>query len=35
MNATIEIHAGEGGRDSQIFVKELAQAYGKLFLRKG
>jgi protein subunit release factor A len=35
MKATMEIHAAEGGEDSQLFVQTLTQAYCKLFNRKG
>lgn len=35
MKTIVEIHAAEGGEDSKLFVRTLAQAYGKLFLRKG
>lgn len=31
----IQIHAAEGGADSQMFVADLAQAYLKLSTRKG
>lgn len=31
----IEIKAAEGGADAQLFVKDLANAYIKLFNRKG
>ncbi len=31
----IEIRAGEGGSDSQLFVADLAMAYIKLAGRKG
>lgn len=35
MKRIIEIRAAEGGADSQIFVSDLANAYAKLFVRKG
>lgn len=35
MKTIVEIHAAEGGEDSKLFVRTLAQAYGKLFIRKG
>lgn len=35
MKLRLEIHAAEGGEDSKLFVKTLAQAYVKLFNRKG
>jgi len=35
MKRIIEIHAAEGGRDAQIFVNELAQAYLGLCRSKG
>jgi protein subunit release factor A len=35
MKYTLEIRAAEGGDDSKLFVKDLAQAYGKLFTRFG
>lgn len=35
MKTVVEIHAAEGGDDSKLFVRTLAQAYIKMFLRKG
>ena len=35
MKYTLEIRAAEGGDDSKLFVKDLAQAYGRLFMRVG
>jgi len=35
MKFIVEIHAAEGGDDSKLFVKDLAQAYLKLSTRKG
>ena len=35
MKMIVEIRAAEGGADSQLFVKDLANAYAKLFVRKG
>lgn len=35
MKRLIEIRAAEGGADSQLFVKDLSNAYAKLFVRKG
>lgn len=35
MKRIVEIRAAEGGADSQLFVKDLSNAYAKLFVRKG
>jgi protein subunit release factor A len=35
MKKVIEIRAAEGGDDSKLFVKDLAQAYKKFAERKG
>jgi protein subunit release factor A len=35
MKRTIEIRAAEGGEDSKLFVRDLAQAYKKFAERKG
>jgi protein subunit release factor A len=35
MKTMVEIHAAEGGDDSKLFVKDLAQAYTKMFQRVG
>jgi protein subunit release factor A len=35
MKKVIEIHAAEGGEDSSLFVKDLAQTYTKTFQRIG
>lgn len=35
MKRIIEIRAAEGGEDSKLFVKDLAQAYKKFAERKG
>lgn len=35
MKTIVEIHAGEGGRDSELFVVDLAQAYVRLFTKFG
>lgn len=35
MKRVIEIRAAEGGDDSKLFVKDLAQAYVKFADRKG
>ncbi len=35
MKRIIEIRAAEGGEDSKLFVKDLAQAYIKLAQSKG
>lgn len=35
MKNMVEIHAAEGGEDSKLFVGTLAQAYTRLFARKG
>jgi protein subunit release factor A len=35
MKRVIEIRAAEGGDDSKLFVKDLAQAYKKFAERKG
>lgn len=35
MRKVIEIRAAEGGEDSKLFVKDLAQTYIKLADRKG
>ena len=35
MKRTIEIRAAEGGEDSKLFVKDLAQAYIKFAHSKG
>jgi protein subunit release factor A len=35
MKRVIEIRAAEGGDDSKLFVKDLAQAYKKFSERKG
>lgn len=35
MKVTLEIRAAEGGEDSKLFVKDLAQAYDRMFSRFG
>lgn len=35
MKYIVEIHAAEGGDDSKLFVKDLAQAYLSLASHKG
>jgi protein subunit release factor A len=35
MKCVIEVRAAEGGEDSKLFVKDLAQAYKKFAERKG
>ena len=35
MKRVIEIRAAEGGEDSKLFVKDMAQAYFKFADRKG
>jgi len=35
MKRVIEIRAAEGGDDSKLFVKDLAQAYNRLVQRHG
>jgi len=35
MKKVIEIRAAEGGDDSKLFVKDLAQSYVKLATNKG
>lgn len=35
MKRIIEVRAAEGGDDSKLFVKDLAQAYTKFADRKG
>lgn len=35
MKVTLEIRAAEGGEDSKLFVKDLAQAYQRMFARVG
>lgn len=35
MKVTLEIRAAEGGEDSKLFVKDLAQAYDRMFSRVG
>jgi protein subunit release factor A len=35
MKLTLEIRAAEGGEDSKLFVKDLAQAYIRLSERLG
>lgn len=35
MKTIVEIHAGEGGEDASLFVKDLAQAYTKMFSQLG
>ena len=35
MKRVIEVRAAEGGEDSKLFVKDLAQAYIKFADRKG
>lgn len=35
MKVTLEIRAAEGGEDSKLFVKDLAQAYQRMFSRVG
>jgi len=35
MKRTVEIRAAEGGEDSKLFVKDLAQAYIRLAQRLG
>jgi protein subunit release factor A len=35
MKVTLEIRAAEGGEDSKLFVKDLAQAYSRMFTRVG
>jgi PCRF domain len=35
MKRVIEIRSAEGGEDSKLFVKDLAQAYLRMFQREG
>lgn len=35
MKRTVEIRAAEGGEDSKLFVKDLAQAYQRHFNKAG
>lgn len=35
MKVCIEIHSGEGGQDSRLFVQDMALAYIKMFNRFG
>lgn len=35
MKTIVEVHSAEGGDDSKLFVKDLAQAYTKMFQRFG
>jgi protein subunit release factor A len=35
MKRIIEVRAAEGGEDSKLFVRDLAQAYKKFAERKG
>lgn len=35
MKVTIEIHGADGGQDADLFVKDLTQAYSKMFQRLG
>lgn len=35
MKTIVEIHSAEGGDDSKLFVKDLAQAYIRMFQRIG
>jgi protein subunit release factor A len=35
MKRVIEIRSAEGGEDSKLFVKDLAQAYLRMFQRDG
>jgi protein subunit release factor A len=35
MKRTLEIKSAEGGKDSQLFVNNLAQAYTRMFDRLG
>lgn len=35
MKTIVEIHSAEGGDDSKLFVKDLAQAYMRMFQRLG
>lgn len=35
MKALVEIRAAEGGEDSKLFVRDLAQSYSKFFSRVG
>ncbi len=35
MKRTVEIRAAEGGEDSKLFVKDLAQAYIRMAQRLG
>lgn len=35
MKRVIEIRAAEGGEDSKLFAKDLAQAYSKMALKLG
>jgi protein subunit release factor A len=35
MKTVVEIHSAEGGDDSKMFVKDLAQAYTRMFQRLG
>lgn len=35
MKQVIEIRAAEGGEDSKLFVKDLAQAYVRMAQREG
>ena len=35
MKTIVEVHSAEGGDDSKLFAKDLAQAYTKMFQRFG
>lgn len=35
MKKIFEIRAAEGGKDSQLFVRDIADAYISMFIRKG
>lgn len=35
MKRVVEVRAAEGGEDSKLFVKDLAQAYQKFFTNVG
>lgn len=35
MKTIVEIHSAEGGDDSKLFVKDLAQAYMNMFRTEG
>lgn len=35
MKRIVEIRAAEGGEDAKLFVKDLAQAYTRFFLKAG